>query len=147
MNEGQRQFCEEYIIDFNGSQAAIRAGYSKNTANRIASRLLTNVDIQNYIKELIENRNKRTKITQDEVIADIIEVKNRCMQKAPVVKYDKEEEDYIQVQDEFGRDVWQFDANGANKALDMLMKHTGGYDLDNKQKQAPLTINFKRNYE
>nr|DAS99119.1 MAG TPA: Terminase small subunit [Caudoviricetes sp.] len=141
MNEGQRQFCEEYIIDFNGSQAAIRAGYSKNTANRIASRLLTNVDIQNYIKELIENRNKRTKITQDEVIADIIEVKNRCMQKVPVVKYDKEEKDYIQVQDEFGRDVWQFDANGANKALDMLMKHTGGYEKNNTQQSTSIIVN------
>lgn len=147
MNDRQKRFCEEYLIDLNATQAAIRAGYSKNTARSIANENLTKPDIQQYLKRLIENRNERTKITQDEVIADIIEVKNRCMQKAPVVKYDKEEKDYIQVQDEFGRDVWQFDANGANKALDMLMKHTGGYDLDNKQKQAPLTINFKRNYE
>lgn len=147
LNEKQKQFCEEFIIDFNGTQAAIRAGYSKKSAKQIAFENLTKLDLQNYIKELIENRNKRTKITQDEVIADIVEVKNRCMQKVPVVKYDKDEKDFVQVQDEFGRDVWQFDANGANKALDMLMKHTGGYDLDNKQKQPPLTINFKRDYD
>lgn len=147
LNEKQKQFCEEFIIDFNGTQAAIRAGYSKKSAKQIAFENLTKLDLQNYIKELIENRNKRTRITQDEVIADIVEVKNRCMQKVPVVKYDKDEKDFVQVQDEFGRDVWQFDANGANKALDMLMKHTGGYDLDNNQKQAPLTVNFKRDYD
>lgn len=134
LNEKQKQFCNEYLIDFNGAQAAIRAGYSKKTANRIASRLLSNVDIQAYLKELIENRNERVKITQDEVIRDIIEVKNRCMQKAPVMRFDKEIKEYVQVTDELGRDVWQFDANGANKALDMLAKHTGLYEVDNKQK-------------
>ena len=69
------------------------------------------------------------------------------MQKTPVMRFDKEAKEYVHVQDELGRDVWQFDAQGANKALDMLMKHTGGYDLDNKQKQAPLTINFTRDYD
>lgn len=147
LNEKQKQFCNEFIIDFNGTQAAIRAGYSKRSAKQIAFENLTKHDFQAYIKELIENRNKRTGITQDEVVRDIIEVKNRCMQKVPVVRYDKEEKGYVQVQDENGRDIWQFDAQGANKALDMLMKHTGGYDLDNKQKQAPLTINFTRDYD
>lgn len=128
LNEKQKQFCNEYLIDFNGTQAAIRAGYSEKTANRIASRLLSNVDIQAYLKELIENRNERTKITQDEVIRDIIEVKNRCMQKVPVVFMGK------QVQDENGNNLWKFDSQGATKALDMLAKHTGLYEVDNKQK-------------
>ena len=134
LNEKQKQFCNEYLIDFNGAQAAIRAGYSKKTANRIASRLLSNVDIQAYLKELIEKRNERIQITQDEVIKDIIEVKNRCMQKAPVMRFDKEIKEYMQATDEFGRNVWQFDAGNANKALDMLAKHTGLYEVDNKQK-------------
>lgn len=130
----QKQFCEEFIIDFNGTQAAIRAGYSKKTARSIANELLTKLDIQAYIKELIENRNKRTKITQDEVVNKIIEVVEVCTQK-------------VEETDENGNTVEKMlDVNGANKALDMLMKHTGGYDLDNKQKQAPLTINFKRDY-
>lgn len=122
LNEKQKQFCNEYIIDFNGTQAAIRSGYSKKTANRIASENLSKLDIQEYIKELINNRNKRTQITQDEVVADIIKVKNRCMQSEPVL--DKEG-------NETG--IYKFDSTGANKALDMLMKHTGGYELDNKQ--------------
>lgn len=140
LNDKQKQFCNEYLIDFNGTQAAIRAGYSEKTANRIASENLSKLDIQAYLKELIENRNERTKITQDEVIRDIIEVKNRCMQKAPVMRFDKEIKEYIQVTDELGRDVWQFDANGANKALDMLAKHTGVYEIDNKQKNTVLNL-------
>lgn len=46
----QEMFCTEYIIDFNGTQAAIRAGYSKKTANEQASRLLT----KTWIKQRIE---------------------------------------------------------------------------------------------
>lgn len=146
LNEKQKMFCNEYIVDFNGTQAAIRAGYSKKTANEQAAQLLAKLSIQTYLKELIEKRNERTKITQDEVVRDIVEVKNRCMQKVPVIRYDKEGKDYVQVQDENGRDIWQFDAQGANKALDMLMKHTGGYELDNKQTNG-VNITFVENYE
>lgn len=128
LNEKQKQFCNEYLIDFNGTQAAIRAGYSAKTAKSIANENLTKPDIQAYLKELIENRNERTKITQDEVIRDIIEVKNRCMQKAPVIFMGK------QVQDENGNNLWKFDSQGATKALDMLARHAGLYEVDNKQK-------------
>ena len=130
LNEKQKQFCEEYIIDLNGTQAAIRAGYSKKTANEQASRLLAKVNVQTYLKHLIEKRNKRTNITQDDVVADIIKVKDRCMQNEAVL--DKEG-------NETG--IYKFDSNGANKALDMLMKHTGGYETDNKQKAFNISVN------
>ena len=135
MNDRQKRFCEEYLIDLNATQAAIRAGYSKNTARSIANENLTKPDIQQYLKRLIENRNERTKITQDEVIADIIEVKNRCMQKVPVMFMGN------QVQDENGNNLWKFDSQGANKALDMIMKHTGGYEKNNTQQSTSIIVN------
>lgn len=46
-------FCNEYIIDFNGTQAAIRAKYSKKTANEQAARLLASVSIREHISKLI----------------------------------------------------------------------------------------------
>lgn len=52
MTPKQERFCAEYLIDLNGTQAAIRAGYSKKTANRIANQLLSNLDIQNRIREV-----------------------------------------------------------------------------------------------
>ena len=130
LNEKQKQFCEEYIIDLNGTQAAIRAGYSKKTARSIANELLTKLDIQEYICELKKKRSERVKYSQDELMRDILEVKNRCMQANPVL--DKEG-------NETG--VWKFDSNGANKALDMLAKHVGFYETDNKQKAFNISVN------
>lgn len=47
----QRKFCDEYLIDCNGTQAAIRAGYSLKTANEQAAKLMTNTKISSYIAE------------------------------------------------------------------------------------------------
>lgn len=54
MNEKQLRFCEEYIKDHNATQAAIRAGYSANSAKQIGSKLLTKVDLQEKIRETAE---------------------------------------------------------------------------------------------
>ena len=51
-NKRHEKFCHEYIKDMNATQAAIRTGYSEKTANRIGSRLLSNVDIKTRISEL-----------------------------------------------------------------------------------------------
>ena len=130
LNEKQKQFCEEYIIDLNGTQAAIRAGYSEKTANRIASELLSKLDIQEYICVLKNKRSERVKYSQDELMRDILEVKNRCMQASPVIDKDGNE-----------TGIWKFDSNGANKALDMLAKHVGFYETDNKQKAFNISVN------
>ena len=67
----QEIFCREYIIDLNATQAAIRAGYSKKTANRIASENLSKLDIQKKIQELQQERAERTEITQDKVLKEL----------------------------------------------------------------------------
>ena len=70
LSEKQELFCREYLKDFNGTQACIRAGYSKNSANVQASRLLANDNIQKYIKEISEGLKRND-------IMDIIEVQQR----------------------------------------------------------------------
>ncbi len=137
----QKQFCEEYIIDLNATQAAIRAGYSEKTARSIGNRLLTNVDIQNYIRELQQKRSERLQYTQDDLLRDLIEVKNRCMQAEPVMIFDYEEKCMVQAEED-GKGVWKFDSRGANQALDMLAKHNGFYEKDNKQKRELPVINI-----
>ena len=67
----QEHFCEEYLIDLNATQAAIRAGYSEKTAYSAGQRLLRNVEIQNRIAELKAERSKRTEITQDRVVKEL----------------------------------------------------------------------------
>lgn len=66
MNAKQRRFCDEYLIDCNATQAAIRAGYSKKTANEQAARLLANVSIKSYIDEQLERiHNEKTADAQE----------------------------------------------------------------------------------
>lgn len=71
LTEKQKRFCEEYLIDLNATQAAIRAGYSSKTANRIAAQNLSKLDIQNYISELRNNQSNRTGITADTVLKEL----------------------------------------------------------------------------
>lgn len=67
----QQRFCDEYLIDLNASQAAIRAGYSPNTAEQQASRLLRIVKVQDEIAKEMAERSKRTGINQDRVLTEI----------------------------------------------------------------------------
>ncbi|MDA3834991.1 MAG: terminase small subunit [Spirochaetales bacterium] len=55
MTDKQKAFIHEYPVDFIGTQAAIRAGYSKKTANRIADQLLHREDIRNEINKIIRS--------------------------------------------------------------------------------------------
>jgi len=71
LNDRQKRFCEEYLIDFNGTQAAIRAGYSVKTANEQSSQLLTKLNIQNYIKTLSEPAEKQLGITRERTMQEI----------------------------------------------------------------------------
>ena len=64
----QQRFCDEYLIDLNATQAAIRAGYSKNTAKQIGQRLLTNVDLKKQIQERMAEKEKELIADSDEVM-------------------------------------------------------------------------------
>lgn len=70
----QQRFVDEYLKDLNATQAAIRAGYSKKTADQQASRLLTNVKIRAYLAERQDDRSKRTEITQDMVLKELAKI-------------------------------------------------------------------------
>ncbi len=67
----QERFCEEYLIDLNATQAAIRAGYSANTAREQGAQNLSKLNIQEKIAELKAERSKRTEITQDRVVKEL----------------------------------------------------------------------------
>lgn len=70
----QRRFVDEYLIDLNGTRAAIRAGYSPKTAQEQASRLLSNVMIREAIEKAQAERSRRTGINQDRVIAELAKI-------------------------------------------------------------------------
>ena len=68
MTPKQERFIQEYLKDLNGTQAAIRAGYSAKTANEQAARLLANASVKAAVTEALESRSERTKIDADWVL-------------------------------------------------------------------------------
>lgn len=82
LNARQRRFVDEYLIDLNATQAAIRAGYSKKTARQIGERLLSNIDIQAEITKKQRKRSDRTEITQDRVLKELARIGFSDIRKA-----------------------------------------------------------------
>jgi len=74
LTEKQKTFCDEYLIDLNATQAAIRAGYSPDSAKEIGCENLTKPNIRAYIDKEIANRSKRTGINQDRVIRELARI-------------------------------------------------------------------------
>ena len=68
LNLKQQKFADEYIISGNATQAAIAAGYSKKTANRIGSENLSKLDIKKYIDERLKEIESKKTATQQEVL-------------------------------------------------------------------------------
>lgn len=64
----QQRFCDEYLIDLNATQAAIRAGYSKKTANRIGTENLSKPVIKEYIENRMAEKEATLIANQDEVL-------------------------------------------------------------------------------
>lgn len=71
LNVKQKRFVEEYLIDLNATQAAIRAGYSEKTAYSSGQRLLKHIDIQAAIQKRQSKRAFRTEVTQDRLINEL----------------------------------------------------------------------------
>jgi phage terminase small subunit len=74
INQKQDMFCREYLIDLNGAQAAIRAGYSEKGANSKGSQLLAIVSIQNHISILMEQRVEQISIDAKYVLRRLVEI-------------------------------------------------------------------------
>lgn len=71
LTKRQEEFCRQYLIDLNGTQAAIRAGYSTKGAHVQAAQLLSNPKVQSFANKLKADRSARTEITADMVLKEI----------------------------------------------------------------------------
>lgn len=78
-------FAKEYLVDLNGTQAAIRAGYSEKTANEQASRLLADVSVQKLIQYGVKERAAKVDISAEYVLQTIKNTIERCAQAEPVL--------------------------------------------------------------
>lgn len=74
MTKKQKRFADEWLIDLNGTQAAIRAGYSPDTAASIASENLRKPEIEKYIAKAMAERSRRTGVNQDRVVQELAKI-------------------------------------------------------------------------
>lgn len=143
LNAKQSKFCNEYLKDLNATQAAIRAGYSKKTAEQQASRLLTNVKIREFIDERMKDRAERTMVSQDYVINGIVEVIERCRQISPVLDRSGKQV-YVDTPDGSMVPAFGFDAKNVLKGFELLGRHLKLFndkdhvDLDGEMKKIDI---------
>lgn len=76
LTDKQLLFATEYIKTANATQAALKAGYSENSARQQGSRLLSNANVSQYIQSHMEKKNKSTIATADEVLEYLTKVMN-----------------------------------------------------------------------
>lgn len=125
LNAKQAAFVDEYLIDLNATQAAIRAGYSEKGASVQSSRLLANAKIAAAVSGRMAARTERTEIHQDYVLESINDIAMRCRQVKPVTDKDGVP---IMVETPDGKGMapaFTFDASNALRGYELLGKHLG----------------------
>lgn len=123
----KRKFCEYYIeLNFNGTAAAIAAGYKKESARQQASRLLTNVNIAAYTRVLLKLAVEKSGLSSEFVTQQRMEIVKRCMSAVPVEEWDYNRHEMVQ------KGKYKFDAKNALKALEALDKTVKGSEDNNK---------------
>lgn len=136
MTQKQKRFIEEYLIDLNATQAAIRAGYSPDTAYSIGQENLNKPEIKTHIDRAMAERSKRTGVNAERVIQELAKIAfvnaaEVIDPKTATVKEDALPEDTAAIQSvkvkTFGEDGLEREIKMADKikALELLGKHLG----------------------
>ena len=102
LNDRQERFCREYMQDYNATQAAIRAGYSKKTAYSMGSENLRKPEVLARVRELQEEKRNSLVVSEAMIITELTDIYRECKKNA--------------------------DSKGALKALEMLGKHVGMFN-------------------
>lgn len=166
----QQRFCEEYLVDLNATQAAMRAGYSKKSAHAIGIENLSKPIIADYLKKRQSNLSERTEVTQEMVIkelaaiafsdvTDVAEVKN-------VELYDKDGNPFTikgvdvaltkLIESDTRKAIASIKQNSTGievkmhdkiKALDKLAEHLGMYNRDRTEIEWQRLALEKKRYE
>ena len=105
LTDKEKKFCTEYLVDLNAHQAAKRAGYSVNTADKIGPNLLTKYPVYSRIQKLFENRAKKTELRAEYVVDNLRWIVEETKAKGDTKAY-----------------------ISAVKALELLGKHIGMFE-------------------
>lgn len=159
MTEKQKRFCDEYLIDLNATQAAIRAGYKAENARQIATENLAKPYIRARIDTEIAERSRRTGVNADRVVQELakiafVKATDIIDPNTATVRETASEEDKACIasvkfkassgesSDSVEREIRMCDKL---KALELLGKHLGMF-TEKVDMNAPVTIVIKDDY-
>ena len=144
LTDKQEAFCREYIVDYNATQAAIRAGYSRNTANEIGAENLAKPSIQERLTQLKAKVLADVEIRAEDVTKsdrDIVAVTWEELHNWDgYVAMAKPPDELTDVQKRAIKDIKQsgkyftYVLHDSDKAKERLMKYSGGYEKDKSHK-------------
>lgn len=164
----QERFCQEYIKDSNGAQAAIRAGYSVKAAKAVASRMLTFANVKTRLAELHEKLDSKAIMTASEVLeelsrlgrtdmADFVDVDEggaikvkafaqmtpgatRCIRKIKEKRTIKQSPG--DSPDMILESTVELELWNKVESLEMLGRHRNLFNPDDDEKDKPFTLNL-----
>ena len=164
----QARFCEEYLVDLNATQAAIRAGYSVESAGSIGSENLAKPAIRAWIETAMAERSKRTGINADRVLRELgriafVNPRDIFDMQTAEVKPEADDDDLaavagMKVKYAAHKDVREDGEPGMGqtiereirlcdklKALELCGRHLGMF-RDNPETNAPVTVVINYDY-
>ena len=117
----QERFISEYLVDLNATQAAIRAGYSRNSARQIGVENLSKLVIAAAVAKAKQERSEATKIDAEWVLREAVALYERCIGEVRPALHPKSRR---QMRDSDGNLLFTFQAATAARVLELIGKHT-----------------------
>ena len=118
----QQRFVDEYAVDLNATQAAIRAGYSKKTAGQMGAENLKKPVIAAALYLRLSERRRETELSETWVLERLQEIAERCLQHRPVLDK-KGRPIYVDTPSGELAPAFTFDSSGANRSVELIGRH------------------------
>lgn len=116
LGEKQKRFVREWLVDMNGTRAAIRAGYSEKSAANTASRLMKDPDVQAYRNELLKAKFDELGITRHSLAVEVYEMMQKCKGGTPHMVWNSDTKTYEP------DGTWEQNEKGLYKGAELLSR-------------------------
>lgn len=112
----QKRFVREWLVDMNGTRAAVRAGYSEKSAANTASRLMKDPDVQAYRNELLKAKFDELGITRHSLAVEVYEMMQKCKGGTPHMVWNSDTKTYEP------DGTWEQNEKGLYKGAELLSR-------------------------
>lgn len=155
LTDKQKRFVEEYCVDFNKTQAAIRAGYSKNRAAEIGGQNYRKLHVKKAIDKRIEKRKKKLEITEKQIIDELAKIGFSDVAKYYEKNFELKDistlpneltaavKEVVKIETDKGTRI-AVKLYSKELALELLGKHLGMWKADQSDKEWHITIDYRK---